>query len=227
MLNMDWKFWLPFIVGAIGSLYQVLGYYLAKRQAGGQGAFVMKRPHVVAGIFMVLTWAAIAFYYYDYSGRVREYTPATPCQLRLSPSERDKILDFLNKNEAKRGNVQKVEIVVERGREDDCLYAQDLRQVFKSSAWGSAEIIAGNPQGNAVWFENSVGDELARTFWKQTLCGLSQDFYHEDQADVALKNKWMFFIGDTGGGVEGYSPEVTCPNKRTSRESLPQPGNEK
>jgi hypothetical protein len=114
--------------------------------------------------------------------------------------------------------------VVEEGREHNCLYAEDLKYVFNLGAWGPAQIVVRNPpQGRAVWFESSVNDELAQTFWEQTLCHLSQDFRHEEQEDIA-SNTWMFFIRDKEGGVGDYSPKVMCPNNRPGHESLPQPG---
>jgi hypothetical protein len=60
---MDWKFWLPLLIAAIGSLCQVLGYYQGKRESLGLGARILQRPHIVVGIFMLLTWGAAAFNY--------------------------------------------------------------------------------------------------------------------------------------------------------------------
>jgi hypothetical protein len=60
---MDWN-WLPIVIAAIGSLYQVLSYYQAKR-ATGQGAIAMKSPYVIPGVIMLLTWGAVAYDLYD------------------------------------------------------------------------------------------------------------------------------------------------------------------
>jgi hypothetical protein len=112
----------------------------------------LKRRSIIIGSLLLFTLGAIAFDYYDRNRNVRSYTPATPCQMRMSPDERERILKFLREHASQRQRVKKIDIVVEQERKDDCLYAEDLKYVFQD-------------KGLWIYFRIRASGDLPRLSW--------------------------------------------------------------
>src|SRR5437588_5374563 len=155
-------------------------------------------PLVVMGGLTVAVWWS--------PRKIEMHTPATPCDMRIGENEHAKLIKVLRQlREQLKGSRSGLEahVVVDRGKEESCLYAKDLHRVFEEADWtthiitASAELI-----GKGVWLYGFEHDAEALE-----LCSVLKEQIDPEitccrnKAGAWYTNAWDLFVRSAPGGV--------------------------
>lgn len=172
------------------------------------------RPVIITGGMVVMAWlkskdwrwvtpllyslvTGVCLYIFLYGVTL---SPATsllsPCQVPASKAERfglGKLLSEMRES----GETRAVEIYVESGKKNACLYAAELRNIFLAAGWEPKDIqeIDFSQGGGGMWFHADEQDKVATRFsdWWWRLSEVKPHFEGIKSPDP---HRWQFYLKD-------------------------------
>jgi len=128
---------------------------------------------------------------------MKHSAPVTACDMRIGRSEYLKLSGDLRQIRSHHPS-QEVTSIVEPGRVDSCLYAHDLREVFRNATW-NAPAIKDRGEGlieRDVYFYHPPNDADAEGFCKALSAYKDPAIHCEPPPKNSPNNAWEFYIKD-------------------------------